>query len=277
MASVLLTGHRGYLGACVAELLERANIQLLTLPGRLQDVPKASLEVDRVIHCAGALRHRGDVVQQESHLDGTQALLAALVRPTPVVYVSSRSVYGALSGAIINEEAPLVPTDTYGAAKLAAETAIRESGHPYVILRSSTLIGFGMSVDGHSFLRQALHRLLAGGSVVRFTPNRGHDALDVWAAAQACMAVGLGDRWNETFNLAGTVRNMHVTIGLLATCCGLPNRVQDQQDNLAPWAILDARRFYRCYPQIRPREDAIIFQEWVARLGALAKGQPCPD
>jgi nucleoside-diphosphate-sugar epimerase len=130
----------------------------------------------------------------DSHLRGTQALLAALVKPVPIVYISGRSVYGRSQADHLDEKVEAVPVDAYGKAKRAAEMAIENSACPYVMLRCSTLIGFGVDDDGHAFLRQALHQALAGGSVTRYTPDRLHDALDVWAAAQACVILALGER-----------------------------------------------------------------------------------
>lgn len=233
MAPLLLTGHRGYLGACVAELLSRSGVAHRLLPGRLQDVPPASLDVSGVIHCAGSLRHKGDAAQMDNHWNGTQALLAGLTRPVPVICVSSRSVYGRARSEFLDEDAPVAPVEAYGAAKCAAENAIRKSEAPFVILRSSTLIGMGVGNDGLSFMRGAVHRLLAGESVNRYSPDRLHDALDVWAAAQACIQVSQGAYWHETLHLAGPVRSLHATLDALASACGAASRLREQQDALS--------------------------------------------
>ncbi len=275
MAPLLVTGHRGYLGACVVALLARADVPYQVLANRLQDIPPASLDACGVIHCAGSLRHRGDAAQTDSHLNGTRALLAGLSRSVPVVYVSSRSVYGRASAELLADDAPVAPTEAYGAAKLAAEIAIRESGVPHLILRSSTLMGMGVANDGLSFMRQALHRLLAGDTVTRYLPDRPHDALDVWAAAQACVDVSQGARWNETFNLAGPVRSLHATLGALALACGAADRLRDLPDDSASWGVLDSRRFADLHPAWQVRSDAALFDAWVTQLRHPAT-PPCP-
>lgn len=267
MAPLLVTGHRGYLGACVVDLLTRAGVAHRLLATRLHDIPKASLDVCGVIHCAGALRHRGDAAQMSSHREGTRALLSGLARAVPVVYVSSRSIYGRAVGTeLLDEAAPPAPAEAYGAAKLAAEVAIRESGVPFVILRSCTLIGLGVDNDGLSFLRQAVHRLRAGETVTRYLPDRLHDALDVWAAAQACVDVSQGARWNETYNLAGPVRSLHATLDALMSACGAADRLREVTDESPNWGVLDGRRFSTRHPTWRARSDEALFVAWVAGL-----------
>lgn len=270
MAALLLTGHRGYLGACIAALLTRAGVPHQVLASRLHEIAPASLDVSGVIHCAGPLRHRGDAVQMDHHCGGTRTLLQGLARPVPVVYVSSRSVYGRARAGLLDESTPAVPLEAYGAAKLAAEVTIRESGVPFVILRASTLIGFGVDQDGHSFLRQALHRLRAGEMVTRYLPDRLHDALDVWAAAQACIDVAQGAHGNETFNLGGPVRSLHATLDALAAACAATNGWRDQPDDSAAWGVLDSRRFVERHPAWRPRSDAALCGAWIDGLRARA-------
>lgn len=267
MAPLLLTGHRGHLGGCVAALLTRGGLPHRVLDTRLQDIVPASLDVSGVIHCAGPLRHRGDAAQMDDHCHGTQALLRGLTGPVPVIYVSSRSVYGRAGARLLDETASASPVEAYGEAKLAAEVAIRESGVPFVILRSSTLIGMGVDRDGHSFLRQAVHRLLRGETVTRYLPDRLHDALDVWAAAQACVEVWRGAHWNEIFNLAGPARSLHDTLEAMAAACGGVNLLHDAPDHSATWGVLDGRRFGDRYPGWRMRSDAELFHDWVARTG----------
>ncbi|MDL2338077.1 MAG: NAD-dependent epimerase/dehydratase family protein [Pseudomonadota bacterium] len=266
MAPLLLTGHRGYLGACVAALLTRAGVPHRMLATRLHEIAPASLDVSGVIHCAGSLRHRGDAVQMDNHCHGTRVLLNGLVRPVPVVYVSSRSVYGRANAERLDEAVTVAPVEAYGAAKRAAEIVIRESGVPFVILRSGTLIGMGVDNDGLSFMRQAVHRLLSGECVTRYTPDRSHDALDVWAAAQACVEVSQGARWNETFNLAGPIRSLHATLNTLALACDAINLLRESPDDSASWGVLDSQRFADRYPTWRPRSDATLFDAWVGSL-----------
>lgn len=270
MAPLLLTGHRGYLGACIAALLTRAGVPHRLLATRLHEIAPASLDVSGVIHCAGPLRHRGDAVQMDHHCGGTRSLLRGLTHRVPVVYVSSRSVYGRAPAELLDESTPAVPVEAYGAAKLAAEVAVRESGVPFVILRASTLIGFGVDQDGHSFLRHALHRLRAGETVTRYLPDRVHDALDVWAAAQACVDVAQGAHRNETFNLAGPVRSLHATLDALAAACGAPNALRDRPDDSTTWGVLVSRRFSERHPTWQPRSDAALFGAWVDGLRATA-------
>lgn len=271
MAALFLSGDRGYLGSCVAARLARAGIPFTTRPERLQALLPRSLDASAVIHCAGNLRHRGDDTLHESHVQGTWALLDALKRPVPVVFVSSRSVYGRHDGAVLDETCVAQPADVYGEAKLQAEETIRTSGCPYVILRLSTLIGYGVGGDGHSFLRNALHRLQAGQDVTRFTPDRPHDALDIWAAADACVSAARGSAWNTIFNVAGPIRSLHATVAAMADACGAGHLIRDVPSDPAGWGVLASDRFATQFPEWKVGSDATLFREWIKRLAASGR------
>ncbi len=143
MAEILLTGHRGYLGACVAQALRRAGLAFDPLPGRLEEIGANALPHTLVLHCAGALRHRLDRLDS-ANAQGMRHLLAGLAHRARVIFVSSRAVYAPTDRPIIDERAELGPRgDAYGSSKLDAERALMSSRHDWLILRPTTLFGWG--------------------------------------------------------------------------------------------------------------------------------------
>lgn len=275
MAPILLTGWSGYFGACIAAELRMRGVAFQALPVRLEQISPRSLDASLVIHAAGALRHRSvaaDIVNR----GGTERLLAGLTRRTPVVFASSRSVYGrATSAEPLSEAAPVAPLDAYGRSKADAERLIVESGHPHLILRLSTLIGYGAGGAGRSFHTQAARRLLAGEPVALYTPDRPHDFLPVRAAAFALVtaALAMGREERATCNLAGEPASLHRLLEELATAAaaaGLQPELRPMAGPPSAWPLLDAGAFHGRYG--RPPTQGDLAGELVACLAAELRG-----
>lgn len=248
MAQVFLTGARGYLGACIALELRRRKVRFEPLSGRLADLTPGSVSASAVIHAAGALRHAGEAVDR-CNREGTERLLAGLADQVPVVFASSRSVYGrAKSDEALTEESPVSPADPYGASKAAAERAIVDSGGPFVILRFSTLIGYGVDQAGRSFYAEAGRSFVAGRPVTVFTPDKAHDFMHVHAAATAMVeaALGAGTAERGIYNAAGPIGSLHQLLQDLeaaAAEAGLSPVLKRAPGAPSAWPLLDASAF----------------------------------
>lgn len=248
MAQVFLTGARGYLGACVALELRRRKVSFESLSGRLTDLDPGSVTATTVIHAAGALRHASEAVDL-SNRAGTERLLAGLADRVPIVFASSRSVYGrAKSDAALTERCAVSPEDPYGASKAAAERAIIDSGRPFVIFRFSTLIGYGVNQAGRSFYAEAGRRFVTRRPVTLFTPDRAHDCIPVHAAAMAMVeaALGAGRAERALYNAAGPIGSLHQLMQDLeeaAAEAGLLPNLQRAPGPPSAWPLLDASAF----------------------------------
>ncbi|WP_029010228.1 NAD-dependent epimerase/dehydratase family protein [Azospirillum halopraeferens] len=274
MAQILLTGGSGYLGACVADALARRGLPFAGLPGRLEAVAPHSLRADVVIHAAGALRHRMDEADR-SNRAGMAALIAGLDRPTPVVFVSSRSVYGPHGGdRPLTESDPVGPIDAYGRSKLEAERRLAASGHPFVIVRATTLIGRGPGGAGRSFLTAAARTWIAGGTVTQYTPDRPHDHLDVRTLADALVRIAAapGAIDGRIVNAAGPIRSVHATMDALAAAvrqhCGRAPALRRCPEPAPPAPLLDGGAFARLCGPPEPPDDRVLCADLVAFLAA---------
>lgn len=136
---ILLTGASGFLGKHISKEL---NTKVVTV-GRnshsdiiidlSQEIPLLP-EVDLVIHIAGKAHcvPKTDSEKQsffDVNVKGTENLLKGLEKnslPNKFIFISSVSVYGALSGTNINEEYPLLATDPYGKSKIMAEKLVQD-------------------------------------------------------------------------------------------------------------------------------------------------------
>jgi len=172
---ILVTDGIGFLGAHLVKRLAAAGerVRLLVpkgaaLPGlgdlgvelypaALQDqdsLGEAIAGVDRVIHLAGRFGAGKGVVGPEAHVAGIRNLLAAATKAG-----IERFVYLSIIGARPDPSFPFL------SGRWREEVAIRESGLPFTILRSSVIFGEGDRFI--SSLARVVHRLplvpLVGG------------------------------------------------------------------------------------------------------------------
>lgn len=214
---VLITGWRGYLGSVLMAELSTSGFNVTGLPGRLGEIDPGSLDFDFVVHSAGALRHRPDE-HMLANAEGTRSLVEGLVRPTPIVYISSRGVYRDQYGELLSESSPTGPDDSYGQSKLLGEQIILESGYPSLMLRSSTLVGWGVDQAGRSFLGKAVQNVLNGQAITRYLPDRSHDNLYVWDAARIVhWFLNHPASIHGIYNMGGPRRSLHALFDLIAS------------------------------------------------------------
>lgn len=169
---VLVTGHRGYLGAVIVPMMLANGHQVTGLdsglfeecafgksPPRIpalradiRDVKAPDLAgLDAVVHLAGLSNDPlgdldPDLTYEINHLATLR--LAKLAKEAGIqrfLFSSSCSVYGAAGGDIVTEESEPHPVTPYARSKLLAErglAALADSSFSPTILRSATAYGF---------------------------------------------------------------------------------------------------------------------------------------
>jgi UDP-glucose-4-epimerase GalE len=154
VATILITGGAGYVGAATADALLAAGYQVAVLDdfstGHVDTIPNAAsfrtgsygdstrvesllytARISAVVHCGGK-----SVVSESSQQPGlyfsanVQASLNLLesVRNAGInafVFSSSAAVYGTQSSVSLSEDLPTAPINPYGATKVAFELALR--------------------------------------------------------------------------------------------------------------------------------------------------------
>ena len=244
---------------------------LATEPGihklscRLESIQPRSLDDDIVIHCAGALRHRTCDLRQ-CNVEGMHHLLNGLKPGCRVVYVSSKSVYAASSSKSLTEHDRVEPFDDYGISKRQAEKILMESGHPYLILRSSTLFGLGADHPGITFPSKAIQNFLDRQDVVLHEPDVIHDYLYVRDLASLIAdLIHVESCWDGIFNIAGPPRSLHGLVFTMAkhieTSCHFRPVIQLLQKS-SPWVnLLDCSKLGRLCGKIPYTDDQTVIAQ----------------
>ncbi len=199
--NVLVTGSSGFIGDPVARALAEMGRQVIGLdpapPGR--EIPGVtsvrgklgnvrqmsellrSKEIDTVVHAGGIsgpmLARDDPYLICEANVIGSINLIEAarLVAIRRLVYCSSAAVFGNTPPAPVPDDAPLRPTNLYGASKGAVDLILQAYRHQYdlncVSLRLSNVYGPGRQTD--CAIRTMLSNALAGRPT-RFDWGIGH-------------------------------------------------------------------------------------------------------
>ncbi|HBK45476.1 MAG TPA: epimerase [Xanthomonadaceae bacterium] len=164
--AVLITGVTGLVGARLLPRLVEAGVDCRALVRGGKEVPagvtpvegdlfdpstlaQAVAGISDVIHLAAVFRTQDTDLIWKSNLEGTRNLIATVKAHAPkarFIIASTSNVYDMDSPHPGREDDPVDPKQAYPASKVAAETALRESGLNWAVLRFPFVYG---DRDGH--------------------------------------------------------------------------------------------------------------------------------
>ena len=158
------------------------------------DTLKAIPEINRVIHCVGFDRSSG-ADMHTVYVEGLKSLLERLPRSVlRVVYASSTSVYGQLSGVWVDEVSPAEPVGEAGKVCLEAERTLaswREAG-----LASAVILRFSGLYGPDRVIRRAM---LQRGEAIPGDPGRYLNLVHIDDAVQATVAALDAERPEDVY------------------------------------------------------------------------------
>jgi len=191
--NVVVTGASGFIGRVLTELLASEGHEVTGFIGRsapprssaarhirvdlgTDQLPAEARDALRnahvVAHLAAARKDWGldRAAANRINVSSGATLLRHARNATRFLLVSSLGVHGCTTGAIVDETSPLAPYDSYGASKIAAERAVKETaqdaGIAATIVRPGIIYGpgdtYGMVTNMVRLI--AAHRFLYVGN-----------------------------------------------------------------------------------------------------------------
>jgi len=136
-----------------------------------------------------------------------------------LIYTSTDLVYAGYRGAMLKEDAKLIPASLYAETKLMAELKIKKVFENFLILRIALLYGFGLN---HS--RSHFHKMnneLKNSRLVKLFTDQYRTPIELSEAAKIIIQLAQMDLVSETINLGGLERVSRFELGeILCSAAG---------------------------------------------------------
>jgi nucleoside-diphosphate-sugar epimerase len=296
---VLVTGHRGYIGAILTPMLVRAGYEVIGLdsdlyractfgdPDRLANVPSLTKDlrdverddlegIDAVVHLAALSNDPLGDLNPELTFDINYRASVRLARLSKeagavrFVFSSSCSNYGAAGGDLLDENAELHPVTPYGQSKVMVErdvALLADDSFSPTFLRNATAYGVSPRLRFDIVLNNLVAWAFTTGRVlIKSDGSPWRPIVHIEDISRAFIAVLEAPRdlvHNEAFNVGSTAENYQIR-DLAAIVAEV---VPDCSVEFAPGASPDTRNY-------RVRSDKIAERlgfslRWTARRGAI--------
>ncbi len=296
---ILVTGHTGYIGTILTQMLLQAGHQvvgvdtelfagctfgtdtssdIVTVNSDIRDLTVAQLRtVDAIVHLAGICNDPlGDLFPETTmDVNDTATIrLAELAREAGVerfVFSSTCSVYGAAEQDWVDETSKTNPVTPYAVSKYRAERgllALANDRFSPVLLRSATAYGFSPRIRFDLVLNNLMaHAVTTGRVFLKSDGTAWRPLVHIADISRAFLAAVEAPREAvhcETFNVGTTAENYRVrSIAEIVR-----NTVEGAAIAYADGAATDKRSYRVSFRKIESRLPNFKPQ-WTAMAGAL--------
>ncbi len=167
---VIVTGPDGFVASHIVRALKTAGHEVL---GLWRDYEPDFKGVDAVVHAAAAAGPWYPVEQiltDNVRLTHAVAEQCARYNVPKVIYLSSTSVYGTPTEAVVDEDTPIRDGSLYGASKYLGERIFAEMGIPTVAIRLPGVIGPG--AHEQNWLVSVARKIVGGEPIPVFNADK---------------------------------------------------------------------------------------------------------
>jgi nucleoside-diphosphate-sugar epimerase len=215
LLKILITGSSGFVGREIyAHLSKNNDVSTLNRKSGTYQTdlskkkPYFGRHFDIVIHCAGLAHQNESLKHFLVNVNGTKNLLGALEAnlPSQFVFISTIAVYGAKTGNLLNEDTPILASDSYGMSKIQAEAEVVQwcayNNVKLTILRLPLVVGKnapGNLKDMIRAIRGNYYFNVAGGQARRSMVIVNDIALHMLRAAEVGGTYNLSDGYNPSY------------------------------------------------------------------------------
>jgi len=154
---ILITGIKGFIGSQIEQTLKKRSkifgISSDTEKNDYKKLIKKKIRPNIIFHCAGSglvgINKISNSIHKKKNLESTKNLIKFInkikLKNSKIIFLSSQSVYGKVSGNKISESNPTVPISSYGKTKLLAEKKIMKiTNNRVIVLRLFSIYGIGL-------------------------------------------------------------------------------------------------------------------------------------
>ena len=154
---ILITGIKGFIGSQIEQTFKKRSeifgTSSDTEKNDYKKLIKKKIRPNIIFHCAGSglvgINKITHSIHKKTNLDSTKNLIKFInkikLKNSKIIFLSSQSVYGKVSGNKISESNPTVPISSYGKTKLLAEKKIMKiTNNRVIVLRLFSIYGIGL-------------------------------------------------------------------------------------------------------------------------------------
>lgn len=202
--SVLITGHRGYIGSHLTDRIKEGNFQIPWIGCDLKEghdfADKRRGVYETVVHLAASVSVTESLQRPDQYIDNNCLKILTFLRNNAVrrfIFISTAGVYGNCSYAKEEEAAWSRCLNPYAQSKYLGECVVRQLNWNHVILRLANVYGGNCEGRGEAAVHEHFNK---DNPIVVYGGNQTRDFIHVTDVCDAIIRALLADM-TGTYNI----------------------------------------------------------------------------